>query len=867
MPKYTCEKCNTVFTKKLDYNKHIKECNTELVEPVIMANTVELNIKGRLKQVLLSCLNILRDSEGITGEKALKNLTYLLVLKLIEPKIGNEIDIDEYHYHYYNVMSSEKIEQLKPLLLKWSRFTNIVDEPIDNIDNAFNLLCKFILSNHNITNHIFIKQESFDIKSSNTYKRLCNKLQEIDLSLYDNDVLGDVYEEIMSDMVTGKVLGQHFTPKLLKDIMIDLIQPILPADPNEYESMCDPSMGTGGFLIKYIECLKSKGKHIDWSKLNEKIYGKEIEPTTFSLAVANLLISTGHIFNYIEHGDSIRVPIIRKFDIVMANPPFGIKGLKYNEIQLANKDNYIPIKSDNAICLFLQAIINMLNMNGRCAIVLPNGQEMFSKTNKTLITIREYLLKTCELKEIIHMPGSIFEFTSIKTCIFYFIKRKEGNEVLTINRQKNTYRFVPEHITANISFYEYDITNKTKNLIIEVPIEKLEENSYSLNYSEYMKEEIREQYDDQIVVKTIGEIFNCKMGKFNSNDMDNEGIFPFYSCKSNNPSGFHSSYSFDYNEYLLLVCAGGSQNNLIGDNVGMGKSYYVNGKVACMSNVCSLVSKSDIYNIKYINYYLNMNRLETNKKAHFTTNLGRISLDDIKSIKIPIPSLERQNEIVQYLDFMEKKNKTCLERISELKLSNQYCLEHQQKYGKNDVKSLGEVCDMSCKGNTNSSNITNTGEYPFYKASVTNPSGTHSSYCFDDVEYLLFIKSGGNSSNPLSLSHGIGKVYLVNGKSCANTEVVKLKNNDNILLKYLYYYLHNEQLNIQKLAKYSTNLGHIDMNKFKEFNIPIPSLERQTEIVDYCEKNDLIIQQLEQEIEDNKQLAKQYMNDIVKSED
>jgi len=51
------------------------------------------------------------------------------------------------------------------------------------------------------------------------------------------------------------------------------------------------------------------------------------------------------------------------------------------------------------------------------------------------------------------------------------------------------------------------------------------------------------------------------------------------------------------------------------------------------------------------------------------------------------------------------------------------------------------------------------------------------------------------------------------------------------MLKYLYYYLKNEQLNIQKLAKYSTNLGHIDMNKFKEIKIPIPSLERQEEII------------------------------------
>jgi len=113
-----------------------------------------------------------------------------------------------------------------------------------------------------------------------------------------------------------------------------------------------------------------------------------------------------------------------------------------------------------------------------------------------------------------------------------------------------------------------------------------------------------------------------------------------------------------YPEYLLLVCAGGSQNNIIGDDVGLGKCYYVNGKTACRANVCSLVSKTQEYNIKYINYYLNINRIETNKKAHFTTNLGTISLDDIKSIKIPIPSLDKQQEIVGLENRSEEKKRS-----------------------------------------------------------------------------------------------------------------------------------------------------------------------------------------------------------------
>ena len=138
--------------------------------------------------------------------------------------------------------------------------------------------------------------------------------------------------------------------------------------------------------------------------------------------------------------------------------------------------------------------------------------------------------------------------------------------------------------------------------------------------------------------------------------------------------------------------------------------------------------------------------------------------------------------MINYNIIYEKANKTSNEKIAKLKKLNEFCLSNQKIFGENVVKELKYLCDMSIKGNTNSKEISNTGEYPFYKASVSNPSGTNNTFCFNDIEYLLFIKSGGNSSNPLSLSHGIGKVYLVNGKSSGNTEVVKIKNNEFVIL-------------------------------------------------------------------------------------
>ena len=118
----------------------------------------------------------------------------------------------------------------------------------------------------------------------------------------------------------------------------------------------------------------------------------------------------------------------------------------------------------------------MLKINGKCAVVLPDGQDLFSKTNKTLVAIREYLMKTCDLKEIIYLPSGVFTYTSIKTCVMYFIKKAEGKDVLEtkikISKvQKELgrdYKFSKTHQTTIVKFSEYiDENNKLPSTLDE----------------------------------------------------------------------------------------------------------------------------------------------------------------------------------------------------------------------------------------------------------------------------------------------------------------------------------------------------------------------------------------------------------------
>jgi restriction endonuclease S subunit len=647
-------------------------------------------------------------------------------------------------------------------------------------------------------------------------------------------------------------------------------------------------MGTGGFLITYLQYIlqQATAKNIkpDWDFIKtEGLYGKELEPDTYQLAVSNMLISSGHMFEKLDRGDSIRVPITRKFDNILANPPFGIKGLKYDDFQSPLKSEYVPIKTDNAVSLFIQAIIYMLKINGKCAVVLPDGQDLFSKTNTTLVAIREYLMKTCDLKEIIYLPSGIFTYTSIKTCVFYFVKKREGTDVLETKikvskTQKETgrdYKFSKTHQTTKVKFYDYNPYEDVKNLLVEVPIEKIVSNSYSLNYAEYMKDETEEeQYEEGVVVKTLGEVCKFDIGGTPSrskNEYYENGNNLWVSVRELN-----GGYIYDTKEKITDL---GVQNSsvklfakdtiLFSFKLSIGKTAIVGNPLYTNEAIAGILSKNnDLLNNKYLYYYLTIN--DFSKLGSGILGNGSLNKKSLEQIKIPIPSLERQQEIVKYLDFIyEKANKTSNEKIAELKQLNEFCLSNQKIFGENVVKELGEI-------------------------SIINPENMKSGQ-YTEINYIdIASVKGGQILELQKLTNDFpsrakrivkkgdilyssvrpnlkGYVYISddiqNGIASTGFADIRVKEPNTILSKYLYYimtsdYISDDLISKAKGAQYPA----VSFDDFETIKIPVPSFERQKEIVEYCEYNDTLIKQLEKEIENNKKQAQQFITGIVKAQ-
>jgi type I restriction enzyme M protein len=853
MPKqYSCDLCKKVFKQKNDFTRHQNKKSpcitlTEM-QKICKTKEVKMDNKVELISVFKSCLNILRDNEGLTGEKALRNVSYLLILKLLEPHFGNEIDIDSYPYDFESYFEDDVLQKNKERLLGIVRFSNLSNEKEDDIPNLMSHLWEIILSEHPSTKNIFLKNKTFDIQHKTTYKKLIDMLTSVDLSQTEYDVLGNAYEEVIQDIMTGKVFGQFFTQPLVKKMMVKLINPQLHAD-GKIDTCGDPAMGTGGFLITYLQHIlqqaTSKNIKLDWNFIKtEGLYGKELEPDTYQLAVSNMLISSGHMFENLDRGDSIRVPITRKFDNILANPPFGIKGLKYDDFQSPLKSEYVPIKTNNAVSLFIQAIIYMLKINGKCAVVLPDGQDLFSKTNNTLVAVREYLMKTCDLKEIHYLPSGIFTYTSIKTSVFYFVKKREGNDVLNVDikyskttqkETKRNYKFSKTHQTTKVKFYDYNPYEDVKNLLVEVPIEKMVSNSYSLNYAEYLKDETEEeQYEDGVVVKTLGEICEVNQGNSLTKKEMIDGIYDVIG--GGKIIGKHNQKNRDGNDFTLTR---------VGDiNINyIDKPYYLT------DNGFSLKSKQENIMSKYIYYLLSHNK-------DYITNYYKgtaqkvISKTNLKSIKIPIPSIGLQQEIVKYLDFIyEKAIKTSNEKIDELKQLNEFCLSNQKKFGENVVKTLGEVCEVN-QGTYIKRDMKIQGEYPVY-------GGGNVSYYINQYnrEDDIIVAKDGVSAN--CVRYEKNKFFL-------NHHGWTLICKEQIIKKYMFYYLQLIQPELLSIAKGTAQLG-INQKNFYKLKIQIPSLERQKEIVEYCEYNDTLIKQLENEIENNKKQARQFITGVLKT--
>jgi type I restriction-modification system DNA methylase subunit len=914
---YNCEHCGHQFKQKIDLQRHLTKKNGCIpVNQIIEKKEQQSTMNGKIQELhslFKTCLDVLRnDAEHLIGDEALNELSHFLILKQAEKHIENG-SIDIYNLELYKdgvkKYGNEKFSEY----LEYVKFSKLIDyvkilEKESNIKKIFDeFLWKEVLSKHPKFKDVFEDGKKSFIKESTTIKKIVISLSSIDFNNYDYDILGEAYESIFVDAVFGaggnkkSELGQFFTPPKVKKLLVNLVNPKL-KDNGEIESVLDPASGTGGILNTIIKHFKQfeKSNQITSEELRQQliknIYGIEIKGKIYNLCLSNMLINTGEILPNVICADSIRKFHNIKVDNIVANPPFSIT-INYDELltslgSLEILDDYIPIKTGgkNSEVLFLQMMIHCLNINGRCATVMLDGQKMYGSSSG-YDKVREYLMKSCDLHEVILCPAGTFTSTASKTCILFFTKKKERKDVVEISGTKRILKFCKSHSTKKVKFYDFNPDTEEKHFIKEVEINEIASKKYSLNYTEYSIEEEENNDEEDIEWLELNSITEIQNGKRIVKKDILTGEYPVYG--GGDISFYTDSYTRE-GKTCKISREGMSLHNCV---LLLNTKYYLNSQ-----GMTIITKNKDILNNEYLWYYLFVN-----KKIIFECGRGSgqkaIDMDKFKTIKLPIPSIEKQCKIVEFLDIISNKYNLqsvieyyenndifrllldekydIFEKLVEwqdqsIELSKQieFFKNRQTKYlylvnqTENTLKTLSEICKINIGGTPRRDNpdYWNNGNNIWVSIRELNDN-----IITDSTEKITDI--GVKESNVklipkdtilFSFKLSIGKIAISGCDLYTNEAIAGLIIQENqVIMKYLYYIL--KEINTFS-SKGCIGGGSLNKDSLSKIKIPIPSLERQKEIVEYCEYNDTLIKQLEKEIENNKKQAQQFITGIVKAQ-
>ena len=228
--------------------------------------------------------------------------------------------------------------------------------------------------------------------------------------------LSHLYEAKIKNMGNaGRNGGEYYTPRPLIRAIVAVTAPRLG------ETICDPAVGSAGFLCESFDYLKAQNpkRTIAQNRTLQQhtFYGKEKKSLAYVIAIMNMILHGIEAPNII-HTNTLAENLADvqekdRFDIIVANPPFG--GKERKEVQ----QNF-PIRTGETAFLFLQHFIKVLKAGGRAGVVIKNT--FLSNTDNASVSLRQKLLTECNLHTVLDCPGGTFLGAGVKTVVLFFAK-------------------------------------------------------------------------------------------------------------------------------------------------------------------------------------------------------------------------------------------------------------------------------------------------------------------------------------------------------------------------------------------------------------------------------------------------------------
>ncbi|MFA6306181.1 MAG: class I SAM-dependent DNA methyltransferase, partial [Candidatus Gracilibacteria bacterium] len=363
-----------------------------------------------LKPKIWSACDVLR-SQGFHITDYMEQITYLMFLKNLDEKEENDKELDK-------ALGREHKPLFDDEKFYWKNWTQKSGRPLVKFvkNDLFSKLTD-INGRNPIVKKIF-KDAVFTIEEPQAFKKVIGIIDSIQFYKQPIDVKGATYEFLLSKLAEAGAAGEFFTPRHIIRAMVEIV------DPKIGETICDPAMGTGGFLIGALNhILESNGDgYGDGRNLtneqfaflhDETFFGYEQNRRTYRMALMNMYLHGANnpkLERINTLGDGTHTE--RKYDVIFANPPYGGK--------IDNVRGNFTIATNKTELLFLQHIVQTLKEGGRAGVILPEGVMFQSGAAQK---IREILLNQCETFTVVSMPAGIFQpYTGVKTDLLFFKK-------------------------------------------------------------------------------------------------------------------------------------------------------------------------------------------------------------------------------------------------------------------------------------------------------------------------------------------------------------------------------------------------------------------------------------------------------------
>ena len=459
---------------------------------------------------------------GITNSlTVLEQMTYLFFMKMLDDaqlkKEANAMTlgvakIKDPVFKEGNWLNPDTQKEIPYEKLRWHFFKNEESARMFDIvrNDAFSFI-KNMNTGAESAYSRFMKDAVFLLQSPKTLQQLVDDIDSIDMN--NRDTMGDVYEYILGKMAASGNNGQFRTPRHIIRMIVELMRPSLK------DVMCDPAMGSAGFVVETAKYIKEVYGSDLMKKENAEHYrngmfsGFDTDTTMLRIGAMNLMLHGVDNPN-VKWQNSLSADNTEagSYSLILANPPFAGS---VDKTDIANSLTAVTNTTKTEL-LFLSLFVRMLQLGGRCASIVPDGVLFGGSTAHK--AIRQEIVDHQRLQAVISMPSGVFQpYSGVSTAILVFTKTDNGGtdhvwfydmtaDGFSLDQKRTEVKEndIPD-VVARFHNPDGEKARTRKDKSFLVPVEEICQNGYDLSINKY-KEVEREEVHYEAPEVIFGEI-------------------------------------------------------------------------------------------------------------------------------------------------------------------------------------------------------------------------------------------------------------------------------------------------------------------------------------------------------------------------